>query len=154
MRFIAINNLSLTVIFYTLTAICNPVPQPPAAQGNPNCLDPKSGYTEACWEQLKLTQFLMDRESGWRSKMKFCKDIPGNNHGVNCCEDGLPWSRCFLKIATGKPSDCTTVSLQVCPPTSTKIVIQEEIRKRNFTEAMQWYHITQTIYSMYPLVII
>lgn len=82
-----------------------------------NCSDLKAAFDSRCWQELGLSAYLMDPETGWNHTTRVCSDLESteNNDGSDCCKVGEPWTTCYLRLAHGTPGqDCSQINSQFC----------------------------------------
>ena len=82
-----------------------------------NCTDLEAAFDSRCWNELNLSGFLMDPDTGWNHTVRVCSEVESaeNNDGSDCCKQGEPWTTCFLRLAHGTPGqDCSQINSQFC----------------------------------------
>ena len=68
-----------------------------------------SAASATCWDQLNIPDYL----ATWTGTTDTC--AASNSDGSQCCNNGEPWTTCFLRLAYGTPgSDCTAMNSQSC----------------------------------------
>ena len=82
-----------------------------------NCTDLKASFDSRCWQELGLSSYLMDPNTGWNHSIRICSQVQSaeNNDGSDCCKVGEPWTTCYLRLAHGTPGqDCSQINSQFC----------------------------------------
>ena len=87
-----------------------------------NCTDLKAPFDSRCWDELNLSGYLLDPETGWNHTTRVCatEQTAEDNDGSDCCKVGEPWTTCYLRLAHGSPGqDCSQINSQFCSYQST-----------------------------------
>lgn len=82
-----------------------------------NCTDPTADWDQRCWDDLDLSGWLADPETGWNHTVRICETVENaeSNTGGDCCKPREPWTTCFLRLGRGGPgSDCSQINAQTC----------------------------------------
>lgn len=82
-----------------------------------NCTDPAAAWDQRCWDELDLSGWLNDPETGWNHTVRICGVMENteSNTGADCCKPDEPWTTCFLRLGRGGPgSDCSQINAQSC----------------------------------------
>ncbi|KAL6720225.1 hypothetical protein ACLMJK_002146 [Lecanora helva] len=82
-----------------------------------NCTDLNAVFDSRCWQELGLSGYLMDPETGWNHTVRVCSTAQNaeNNDGSDCCKPTEPWTTCYLRLAHGTPGqDCSQINSQFC----------------------------------------
>jgi len=82
-----------------------------------NCTDPAADFSEFCWTQLGLSDYLTHPETGWLATTRKCStsNDGSNSDGSNCCKQEQTWSTCFLHLAHGfAGAECDTINSGSC----------------------------------------
>ena len=82
-----------------------------------NCTDLQASFDSRCWQELGLSGYMMDPNTGWNHTIRICSQVQSaeNNDGSDCCKVGEPWTTCYLRLAHGTPGqDCSQINSQFC----------------------------------------
>ena len=87
-----------------------------------NCTDLAASFDYRCWNELDLSGYLNDPETGWNHTVRMCSEEQSaeSNDGADCCKVGEAWTTCYLRLGHGTPGqDCSQINSQFCSYQST-----------------------------------
>lgn len=82
-----------------------------------NCTDPAADFSEYCWAQLGLSDYLLNPDTGWFATTRKCSTTNDGSkaYGSNCCKPDQTWSTCYLHLAHGfAGAECSTINSGSC----------------------------------------